>query len=301
MALVAPIPSASVSTATAVKPGARRSWRTAYFASWPTAENQLARAVSRSRFCPCSSHSARMRPRSPSFASAFLRASSSVIPSAKYSRMRISRWNWSSASTSSATEAFQSSDRSCWPMRDMWGLGFGSRREQHLGDGRGPGGPLQGFVLELRAPLARQAVDLRLAAQVAHAPLRLDEAAPLHPVEGRVEGAFFDLQGSGGGVLEPLGDGVPMPGPAAERLQHQRVEGAMEQILAGREHRATSLGHQDCLGLRCQSLDSQGIATTRTGRYASAMSTCLSFSGLSTRNIADTRSPSVSQKVAAKR
>src|SRR3954463_16320034 len=257
------MPSASVSVATAVNPGLRRSWRTAYFASWLSAENQLARAVSRSRFCPRSSHSARMRPRSPSFASAFLRASSSVIPSATYSRMRISRWNWSSASTSSLTEAFQRRDRSCWPMRDMWGLGFGSRREQHLGDGRGPGGPLQGFVLELRAPLARQAVDLRLAAQVAHAPLRLDETAPLHPVEGRVEGAFFDLQGSGGGVLEPLRDGVPMPGPAAERLQHQGIESPVEQILAGREHRATSWGHQDCLGLRYQSLDSQGITTTR--------------------------------------
>src|SRR4051812_738403 len=298
------MPSASVSVATAVNPGLRRSWRTAYFVSWPSAENQLARAVSRSRFCPCSSHSARMRPRSPSFASAFPRASSSLIPSATYSRMRISRWNWSSASTSSLTEAFQRRDRSSWPMRDMRGSVLGSGQKQHLGDGRGPGGPLQGFVLELRAPLARQAVDLRLAAQVAHAPLGIDEAAPLHPVERRVEGAFFDLKGSGGCLLEPLGDGVPMKRPTAERLQHQGVEGPVEQILAGRQHRATSLGHQDCLGLRYQSLDSQGIATTRadwTVCYDSATLTCLSFSGLSTRYIADSRSPSVSQKVAAKR
>jgi hypothetical protein len=100
MALLAPMPSASVIAATHAKAGARRSCRTANVASPPNSSSQRVSRISRSRFLPSSTQARLTVATSPSRLMAISRAAFGSKPRPTSSRVRISMWKASSSSTS---------------------------------------------------------------------------------------------------------------------------------------------------------------------------------------------------------
>ena len=75
-----------------------------------------------------------------------------------------------------------------------------------------------------------QGVELGLPAQLGRAPLGLDPALSLHPVESRVERTLLDCQRLVGRVLEPTRNRISMTRPPRERFEDQHIEGAREQL-----------------------------------------------------------------------
>jgi hypothetical protein len=101
---------------------------------------------------------------------------------------------------------------------------------EDAGDGVDEAAPLRGLHGEPLAPGLREAVELHAPLGLREPPLGLDPAVPLQPVERRVERPLLDAEDVGAHPLDPPGDGVPVSGPPGERLEDQRVEGAVEQL-----------------------------------------------------------------------
>src|SRR5665213_2856436 len=89
-------------------------------------------------------------------------------------------------------------------------------------------GPLCRLELELLAAGGGEFIELCFAAELGHAPFGFDPAFAFHSIEGRVERAFFDLDGIAGGILDPSRDGVPVARAPAQCLENERVERAVE-------------------------------------------------------------------------
>ena len=88
---------------------------------------------------------------------------------------------------------------------------FLRRSPQDEADRVGQPLPARRLRLELRPPLACQAVELRLATGLGVLPLRLQEAAVLQPMQRRVERALLDLSTTPREICcEPLSDRVPV-------------------------------------------------------------------------------------------
>ena len=103
IAVVAPMPNASVTTAAAVKVGCLRSVRPPRRRFWPKVLMISLARRARAFFWSWWRSQPATSPMSPKRSRAARSAASGVRPRAMYSRERISRWNWSSSSTSAAT------------------------------------------------------------------------------------------------------------------------------------------------------------------------------------------------------
>ena len=68
------------------------------------------------------------------------------------------------------------------------------------------------------------------AADVGVPPLRVHEAALLQPVQRGVERAVEDAERVARRLADPPRDAVAVPRPPAERLQHQHVERAEQDV-----------------------------------------------------------------------
>src|SRR5215510_1330955 len=103
-------------------------------------------------------------------------------------------------------------------------------RFENLRDGGAEFPPGVGFRLELGAAFRGELVVLRTPVVVGRAPARLDPAAPLEPVERRVERSLLDLQRGAGDLMEPLGDRPAVLRLERDRLENEEVEGALRKF-----------------------------------------------------------------------
>src|SRR5918996_613364 len=246
IAVLAPMASTRVRTATAANAGARRRWRKASRTSCRSSARYSARRTLRSCSRPSFRQRAPTSARSPKRRRASARASGSLRPCAISSRVTISRWKSSSSSTWSATLRRQN---------------IGSARQQDGGHCLDELGEAPGLGGELFPALGRELVEARLAAQLGDPPLGLDPPLPLHPVEGGVERALLDLDRLAAGVAEPAADGVPVSGTPAQGLEDEGVEGAVEAVFAlgghGGTPRCLCLGQTAGATPRCQGIASE--------------------------------------------
>src|SRR5580765_5531462 len=63
-------------------------------------------------------------------------------------------------------------------------------------------------------------------------PLGSNQALPLETVERRIERALPELQNALGPLLDPLGDAPSVHRLELQGLQHEHVEGALEEVSA---------------------------------------------------------------------
>ena len=64
-------------------------------------------------------------------------------------------------------------------------------------------------------------------------------------MQRRVERSLTDVEHVIGELLDPPRDGIAVRGPPGERLEHQQVEGALEQV----ERRTGHLSHRLSMGV----------------------------------------------------
>src|SRR5262249_21235437 len=141
-------------------------------------------------------------------------ASSGATPCAISSRVRISMWKSSSSST--------------------WRWVF-MRYSCGTQDARHDGREFQPFARlddELATAGFGETVEAGFATELGHAPVGLDQAAALEAVEGRIERAVFYGQRAISGIREPAGDRIAVAWAELQGAQDERVEGAVEAILA---------------------------------------------------------------------
>ena len=105
-----------------------------------------------------------------------------------------------------------------------------AKDEEH---GFGVARPVSGAAFELCPSFRGELVELRAPVVVGHAPLRLEPAAVLHAVERGVQSALVHTQGLARGLEDPRGDVVAVSRPEDERLEHQHIERAAEEVEIG--------------------------------------------------------------------
>src|SRR5262245_51675561 len=145
----------------------------------------------------------------------------------------------SSSSSSRSTASRRNSERRRW--RRSASITTPLLRIEEQSDGRGQGTPGIGLRVELPATRACQRVELCLAIVLGGAPLGPDPAAPLQPVQRRIERALLDAQRILRDLLNAIGDRPPVLRLEGERLEDQEIESPLRQI----EFRRT--GHAACL------------------------------------------------------
>ena len=96
--------------------------------------------------------------------------------------------------------------------------------------------PAARLFLELTFAGLREPVELGAPVVVRGAPFALDPPLLRHPVEGGVEGPFFDAQHIVGGGLDPARDAVAVHRPTGQAFQHQQFDGALEHRVCSWEH-----------------------------------------------------------------
>ena len=79
----------------------------------------------------------------------------------------------------------------------------------------------------------RQVVVLGLPVVLRDSPLAADRTLILEPVQRLVERGIIDIEGAAGEFAQPVGDEVAVHRLPSERLEHQDVQGAVEEV-AGR-------------------------------------------------------------------
>src|ERR1019366_9297589 len=98
------------------------------------------------------------------------------------------------------------------------------RRAQHQADCRRQALPVDAFVLELRSPGPREAVELRLAPGLGLAPLGPQPAAFFEAMQRWIQRALLHLQHVLRDLLQPLSDGVAVDRPQRGDLEDQQIE-----------------------------------------------------------------------------
>src|SRR5215207_8589941 len=238
MAVLPPMPSASVSTATAVKPGLRRSMRNAYRRSLIISSSMSAppfllselpstrasRPSNVERSARLTSHSSSRQ--SWNCASASARASASVRPSASDSSKASSRCSASSSTISAsrgpsrpsgASRARTSRTHCDFPSSGIFRVGRDARHAVERVEELLPRVALRG---QDPPPLGRQLVITAAALAGLLHPLPLDVAAPLQAVEQRVERGDVELEHAVGALADELGDLVAVARP----VLHERLD-----------------------------------------------------------------------------
>src|SRR5262249_15447785 len=216
-----PIPIASVVTLTAVNAGCLASRRAPHRPSCDV--------VSSSRTRLASGHCSAICVMPPMPRSAARLAWSGVMTEATFSAICSSRWKRSSAASSRSTVSRRnrllSRSRSVLHQR-MRPSGF----LQHEIDGRGQPLPLRHLPLQVRAARAGERIELRGARAGRVAPLGLDPALLLEPVQRGVQRALLHLQLVARHLLDPLRDGPPVLRLERQRAQNQDVQRPLNQI-----------------------------------------------------------------------
>src|SRR5215204_1574755 len=82
---------------------------------------------------------------------------------------------------------------------------------------------------ELRPAPRRELVELRLAIVLREPPLGLDPSPLFQPVERRVQCALFNLQLRAARLGDPARDCVSVSWTPAQRLEHEDIEGPLQQ------------------------------------------------------------------------
>src|SRR5712664_567803 len=217
IALVAPMPSASVSTATTAKPGLLRRIRCPWRKSCQhvsTKDSQPAERTTSfvtSRF-PRSKRTAR---------SASLR----LIPCFIFSSAAISKKPFSSSSNSWSTCSFRNSDRSPLAMfrsKDMVRL----RRLQDSGDRRHLPSPFSCFAVEPLLSLVCQGVILCAPAILGGFPFASDQPRSLQPLKGHKQRTRIEAENALAHLFEPDGDPRSVHGCERRRDENEHVGSA---------------------------------------------------------------------------
>src|SRR5439155_15499871 len=120
-------------------------------------------------------------------------------------RASISRWNAISSSSSASARRRSSKARS----RRRRSATVMSRQLQNAVDRERQALPAVGFELELFAAARGQPVETRALAEIRRAPLGVDPAFVLEPVERRIERSLIDFEDRPRNLFDPFGDGPP--------------------------------------------------------------------------------------------
>jgi hypothetical protein len=83
---------------------------------------------------------------------------------------------------------------------------------------------------ELLTPVRRESVELRPPPFRRHAPVALDPAAVLEPVERGVKRPLVHLEDVAGPLADALGDAPAVQRAERHRLEDEQVERALEQV-----------------------------------------------------------------------
>src|SRR5262245_41582672 len=251
MAVVAPIPRASVRMAVRLKAGSRRNMRNAYRTSCQTFRRPCpagAPGVMAAGACACRSGAMYRASWFSSLNSARARraASSSSAPPTTSSRQRSSRCCESSSTISCSRAGERRSDdkreRTCGAQSrrdaagpDLEGVdGSGMFISCHAPDGLDkclPGLPLLG---QDTAPVGRHSVEPAAAFVGLLHPGALDPAALLQPVEQGVEGIDMKFQMAARPCLDQLAEVIAVSGTRVEQREDEQFGGPAFQLAVER-------------------------------------------------------------------
>src|SRR5579863_918450 len=215
MDVVAPMPSASVNTVVAAKPGFLLSWRNAYRMSC----RRRSKPAQPHASCICS----RINVVLPSARRAAYPASSTEKPFSRCSSLSNSR-SESSSRSRSASRLLSCHHRISallggWP--------------HHASDGIGHLLPLRLFYNKLFFALVSEPVILEFAVAIgSHLPLGTHPPSSLQPMQSRIERSMLHLQEVIGGALDMLANLVPMRWPVEEGAQDQHVQRSLQKANA---------------------------------------------------------------------
>jgi hypothetical protein len=105
--------------------------------------------------------------------------------------------------------------------------------------------PRRALRLELLSTRCGELVIARAAIVLRRSPVRRDPPASFEPAESRVERTVIDVEDSAGDRLDGLGQLPAISGTAAEELEDNEVERALQQVdLARRSGQEAPLENQ---------------------------------------------------------
>src|SRR6266850_6034905 len=233
---VAPMPSVSVRTATAVKPGFLRSMRAVKRKSCHNVSTKDSQPAERTTSFVTSG-----LPRSKRTARS---ASARLIPCLIFSLAAISRKSRSSSSSSWLTCSFRNSDRNPSDRlrsNDMVRL----QRLQDSGDRRHLPSPFSCFAVEPLSSLVCQNVILCAPAILGGFPFASDQPRSLQPLKGDKQRTCIEAESALVHLFEPHGDPISVHGFERQRFQNEHVQRALDEITRLVRHRLIPLEDQE--------------------------------------------------------
>src|SRR5438067_1287564 len=221
IAVLAPMPSASVTMQTRAKPGALRRRRSPYRTS--PANDQITFSQPYSRTC------SRTNAAFPNSTAAARRASSRDSPCATSAAVASSRKCSTSSATSRSAAGQSTSARSprvSWRHNDML-LPLGLQQPR---DGGGAARPLGGLDRQLLSAGARQRIEPRAPRVLGLPPFAVHPAGAFQPLQRHQQRAGIHLEHAAGHLLDAARDAEAVHWLEAERLQNEHVERALDDV-----------------------------------------------------------------------
>src|ERR1044071_3042840 len=158
------------------------------------------------------------------------RASPGLSPAAILASTSSSRYASSSSARSRSTRSRWSRLRRRLSRRGMSGIAKTLSGLEGVRDGHRNPPPVLGLGVELAPPGPREPVVLGAAVVLRLAPGRLQPAGLLHPVQGREEGAGFDLKGPLRDLFDAGRDPQPVQPGERQRPQHQQAQRPLQKV-----------------------------------------------------------------------
>src|SRR5262249_9849253 len=141
------------------------------------------------------------------------------------------------------------------------GLSLHHRGVEHLVDGTAGAAPLRQLRVELPPALAGPGVIAGAPLVSVTPPLRWEEPLPLQPIEGRVQRALAELEDVLRPLLDSFGDAPAVHGLELQRLEHEHVERALQEVASFLGHPSPFDGRKD--STRSSFRLSRGVADAR--------------------------------------